>query len=223
MSVAPYSPVILTDLNLPWEKVLHLGVPVTLTAKQIVTITANTAVTGFYYIRKGRVRLSYIAPNGQEKVLFYLGKGTFFAENPVMVSSADCIFTCMDEVSAVFLKKKDVTSVQFARDYSDLLINWVESTCIKSGNFFNQLCNSGLFDSFGNVCRLLYSMSLHSPDPKRLVPQLSQQELASMLGIHRGSLHKALTRLKKENVIGEYSKRELRILDIDLLKYYAEA
>ncbi len=223
MPTAPYSPVVLTDLNLPWERVLHLGVPVTFVPRQVITVSAATASSGFYYIRKGRVRLSYIAPNGQEKVLFYLGKGTLFAEIPIMVISADCIFTCMDEVAAVLFKKKEVTSLQFAKEHPELMLNWIESSCIKSGNFFNQLCNSGLFDAFGNVCRLLYSMALHSPDPRRLVPQLSQQELASMLGIHRGSLHKALTRLKKENVIGDYSKRELRIYDLDLLKYYAEA
>ena len=222
MSNTPYSPVTLVGLNLPWEKVLHLGVPVTFAAKQIITAGGSGGSDSFYYIRKGRVRLSYIAPSGSEKVLFYLGKGTLFAEIPVMIMSADCIFTCMDEVAAVLLKKSAVTSKKFLEEYPELMLNWVESTSVKSGNFFNQLCNAGLFDSFQSVCRLLYSMAIHSANEQIVVPQLSQQELASLLGIHRGSLHKALTRLKTEKVIGDYSKHELKILDLQLLKHYAE-
>ncbi len=223
MPTAPFSPVILTELNLPWEQASHLGVPVSFAAKQIITVGGATAPDGFYYIRKGRVRLSYIVPNGQEKVLFYLGRGTLFAEIPVMVSSADCIFTCMEATSAVFFKKSLVTLPKFAAEHPELMLNWVESTGIKSANLFNQLCNAGLFDSFGNVCRLLYSMAIYSRDPQMVVPQLSQQELASMLGIHRGSLHKALTRLKKENIIGDYNKKELRIFNLAQLKHYADA
>ncbi len=207
-------PIILTDLNTPWERVLHLGVPVTFRPKQMISFD-NGDASGFFYVRKGRVRLSYISVCGQEKVLFYVGRGTFFHDIPALIAS-ECIFTCMEATSAVYFSKRLIT-LSFAREHPDLILNWVESTAKKSNNFFNQICGAGLFDSFANVCRALYSMALHNREGDRVVPHLTHQELASLLGIHRGSLHKALSRLKREGIINEYSRHRLEILDLEKL------
>ncbi len=217
-----YSPVVLMDLNLPWERILHLGIPVSFVSKQIFSVVGTNPGQGFYYVRKGRIRLSYITPNGQEKVLFYVGRGTLFNEIPTMSTIASCVFTCMEPVSAVFFKTSFVRSHQFIAQYPDIMLNWVEAVSEKNNIFFNQICNAGLYDSFGNVCRLLCRMFLHSQQNGKVVPQLSQQECASLLGIHRGSLHKALTRLKKEGIIGNYTRRSLEIIDADRLFQYAE-
>jgi CRP-like cAMP-binding protein len=76
------------------------------------------------------------------------------------------------------------------------------------------------FTAFGNLCRALYSMHLHQKKKDRIVPRLAQQELAAFLGVHRSSLHKAMTRLRAEGIIGAYSKSSLEIRDIDRLEGY---
>ncbi len=214
-----YRPVILINLNTAWEKMLHLGVPVSFVPRQIISAEVDGATQGFYYVRRGRVRLSYIASNGQEKVLFYVGKGTLFHDVPAIVKSTSCIFTCMDATSAVFFNKK-MLSHKFISEHPEIITNWVESIAEKSTNFFHQLCGFGLLDSFANVCRLLYSMALYNREGDKIVPYLSKQECAALLGIHRASLHKALTRLQKEEIIGKYSRHELEILDMDKLESY---
>ena len=220
MTDAPISPIILTNLNTPWKSVLHLGVPFSFAQKQIITFESGYESTGFYYVQRGRIRLSYITANGQEKVLLYIGKGTLFHDIPTVAPTVNCVFTCMEPTEATFFSRK-LINTKFAQQYPELMFNWVESTAIKSSNFFNQLCNSGLSDTFVNVCRLLYSMQVHHTEEGKIIPHLTQQELAAMLGIHRGSLHKALARLKTEGIIGEYSRRELVIHNSDQLRRYA--
>ena len=221
MRAAPLSPIILMNLNTPWERVLHLGRPVAFTPKQWICFDQDDDYLGFYYIREGRIRLSYISSTGHEKVLFYIGRGSLFHDVPAVVKS-DCVFTCMEPTSAVYFAKR-VISLAFAREYPDLMLNWVESTARKSSNFYNQLCGSGLFDAFTNVCRTLYSMVLYNRENDKVVPHLTSQELAALLGIHRGSLHKALARLREEGVIASYSRHELVVCDHKKLEAYALA
>lgn len=214
---SPISPIILTGLNSPWEAVQHLGVPAQFTASQVI---AQNDRSGFYYLKRGRVRLSYIAPNGQERVLFYLGRGTLFLDAPVLVQSL-CIFTCMEAGEAIFFKKS-LISESFVVQHPALMLNWVESVARKSSNFYKQLCGIGLHDTFVNVCRVLYSMVLYQKEQGKIVPYLTQLEVASLLGVHRGSLHKAFVRLRQEGVIGDYSRQILEVFDEERLRSYAE-
>ncbi len=220
MTAVPLAPIVLTNLNTPWEQVLHLGRPVRFRPRQLIAFSHDDENSGFYYVRKGRIRLSYVSVRGQEKVLFYVGKGTLFHDIPVLVES-DYIFTCMEPTFAVYFRKKLISAV-FAREYPEIMLNWVESTAHKSRNLFMQLCGSGLFDCFTNVCRALCSMVLHNNEQGRVIPQLTRQELAALLGIHRCSLHKSLARLYDEGIIGGYSRKELVVHDVERLQGYAQ-
>lgn len=216
-----FNPIILIDHNKPWEKIIHIGTPITFNVRSIVPANDSDAMdSGAYYIRKGRIRLSYIAENGMEKVLIYMGRGMLFNEIPMIHATHSAIFTCMEKVDAVFFPKKILTT-DFAKEYPDLMINMIRSISMKAVNFTYQLSGIGIFSSFINVCRTFYSMHLYNRHGNKVVPHLTQLELAAFLGIHRSSLHKAITRLKYEGVIEGYTRNELEILDLETLKDYA--
>lgn len=220
-----FMPIILTQINTPWEKVYSLGVPVSFPVRRILsgcTAGCSDAGTGMYYIKRGRVRLSNLNPNGQERVVLYMGKGVLFNEIPMLDFNPDYLFTCMEAVDAVFWPKKLITG-DFIREYPDLLLNLLESMGKKSRSFYCQLNSLRSFSSFANVCRTLYSMHLFNRVGERIVPELTQQELAALLGIHRSSLHKALTRLKDGGIIGSYHRKQLTIYDLPALYHYATA
>ena len=46
---------------------------------------------------------------------------------------------------------------------------------------------------------------------------MTQQELAALLGIHRTTLTRILCRLKALNIIEKYTKNDLHILDMEAL------
>lgn len=216
-----FAPIILTNLNTPWERVLALGTPLSFPAKKIIpTISSNTSQDGMYYITRGRVRLSHIAPNGSEKVLFHMGKGMLFNEIPMFIAVQNAIFTAVEPTKAYFWPRH-LLSLSFTKEYPDLINNLLQSLSTKAANFHIQLCAQGLFTSFVNVCRALYSMHLYQRKGETITPHLTQHELAAILGVHRSSLHKALTRLKDENIIASYNKKELVVTNLEALLYYA--
>lgn len=217
-----FQPTLLTDLNTPWEKILDQGTAIRFARKTIISARSfGESASGMYYIRKGRVRLSSIAANGQEKMMFYMGRGTFFNEIPMLQAESDCLFTCVEDTDAVFFPKKRITE-DFIRRNPDLMLNLMESMSRKSRSFYDQLSGLRAYDTFTNVCRIIYSMYLFNKDGGKIVPHLSQQEFAAFLGVHRSSLHKALHRLQGEGVIGRYGRKELELHDAQRLLAYAE-
>lgn len=215
-----FAPIIFFDLNKPWETVLSIGTPVSFPAKTIVTSAIfKSCSAGMYYIKKGCIRLSNIGYNGQTKVMLYLGRGNLFNEIPMLQHSYDFIFTTMEPTEAVYLPRQRITK-DFIRENPELFFNLLESLTKKTQSFYSQLCVTHSVGSFNNVCRLLYSMHLFNRERGIVVPRLTQLELAAFLGIHRSSLHKSLTRLKDEGIIGTYSKTSLDILSPEKLLSY---
>lgn len=219
-----FAPLILVNLNTPWQRVFPLGTQFCFPAKKVISTNPDDPLLdGMYYITRGRVRLSNISPNGSEKILFYLGEGTLFNEIPMLTSFQNSVFTAVEQTQVCFWTRKDLLSTSFTQKYPDLIGNLLQSLSLKATNFHNQLCSQGLFTSFINVCRALYSMHLYQRKDDRIIPYLTQHELAAILGIHRSSLHKALSRLKDEGIIESYSKKELKITDTEALLCYAES
>ena len=213
-----FFPIILTDLNSPWEKVLNLGTPRSFPAKSIITVSDHgMSEIGMYYIRSGRVRLSSLTFDGTERIVLYMGKGTLFNELPMLILSSDHMFTCMEKTETVFLRKKNINE-DFIKKNPELMLNLLISMGKKSKTFYSQFCNLRTLDTFSNVCHALYSMYLFNKINDLIVPRLTQQELASFLGVHRSSLHKALTRLKQEGIIGDYHRRKLIVFDEERLR-----
>lgn len=220
----PFYPLVMTNMNLPWESVVHLGTPVVFTAKSVIT-GRNSGVgkePGMYYIKRGRVRLSNVTIDGHEKMLLYMGEGTLFNEIPMLTASSDYMFTCVENTNAVFWTREQITA-SFIREYPDLLLNLMEAMGKKMQNFYVQLCGISSYGSFVNTCRILYSMYLFQRGKDGVVtPGISKQELSAFLGIHRSSLHKALARLQDEGIIGMYTRNYLEVSDAEALLKYAE-
>ncbi len=216
-----FLPIILIDLNKPWEKVLALGTPVSFPARAVISGRDHaSAATGMYFIRRGGVMLSNISAGGKERAHLYMGRGTLFNEIPMLQMTRNYVFTCMESTEAVFFPKK-LINTEFTRQYPELIMNMLDSLSRKLRILYVNLSGERIFSSFANVCRALYSMHLFNLVDGKIVPRLARQELAALLGIHRSSLHKALSRLRDEGVIGEYSKKELRIHDVATLLAYA--
>jgi CRP-like cAMP-binding protein len=218
-----FLPIILIDLNKPWENVLELGIVKSFQSRNIIVRQDMPfSSNGMYLVRRGIVKLSYISSSGKERTHFYIGQGSLFHEIPMMHATRNYAFTCMEPTETVFLPKHLLTP-DFMRQYPELVLNMFESSTIKCRILYTSLCGEHFFNSFANVCRVLYSMHLFNRVKGKgmVVPYLSQQELAAYLGMHRSSLHKALSRLRDEGVIGAYSKRELLIHHAETLMKYS--
>jgi CRP-like cAMP-binding protein len=212
-----FHPIVLQDLHAPWEQLLHTGYDISFSAGRVIAGSAgDDAAHRIFFIKQGRVSLSHISGNGEERILMYFGRRSMFAETAMQHDGMDCIFTCLDAVHAVYWPKT-ILNEDFAARHPELILNLLQSLSRKSRIFSGRLCELHAFDAFGLVSRALYSIYLHSNEKKKPVPNLTLLELAAYLGIHRSSLHMVMARLREEGIIGTYSKSGMEILDPDQL------
>jgi CRP-like cAMP-binding protein len=216
-----FHPIVLQDLNKPWEELLHTGYAVSFSAGSVIACAGRgVGENRIFFIKQGRVCLSHIAGNGEERILMYLGRRCMFAERPMQDDGMDCIFTCMENVAAVYWPRK-ILNGEFAARHPEQILNLLCSLRRKSRIFSGRLCELHAFDTLGLVSRALYSIYLHSDRATRPVPKLTQLELASYLGIHRSSLHIVMARLREEGILGAYRKSGMDVLKPEKLLAYA--
>lgn len=216
-----FMPVILSRLNAPWEKALPYGTPISFPTKSFIAgFGASERASGLYFIKRGRVCLSNLDASGRERVMLYMGRQMLFNEIPMFLCTTTYSFTCMEPTDTVFFPRKILTA-EFIKEYPELFLNLLESMSSKSQSFYSRLSSLRTRGAFANTCGALYSMHLHNRGGGGVVPVLSKQELAAYLGLHRSSLHKALSRLQSEKVIGEYRRSSLAVHSAEQLYDYA--
>ena len=221
-NTASFLPIILTELNRPWEKVINLGTTMAFPSKSVVAGGGGLFDgTGMFYIRKGLVRLSHVTQGGAEHILLYLAEGMLFNEIPMLHPGYPYLFTSLETLEAVYFPHT-IFTVDFCAAYPDLARNLIKSLGKKGSSLYALLASSRARHSFASACYALLRLFYFSSNSEGgMVPRLSQQELATFLGMHRSSLHLALVRLQQEGIIGRYHKKGCMIHNPDKLLMYA--
>ena len=221
-----------SDLNTPWEQVLHLASRRVFPKRHTIDVS-NTESPYFYYILSGTVRLAYVGANGEERTILYAGAGTLMNVPTIIAGDIkNTVVTCTERVEAAIFDAGLLTDRAFAAAHPDLLLNLIHSLCIHLVIHSQHLGDASLVGTMGHVCRVFQEMSqkyggrprcIASPSPEnpamrpRSSPDMTQQELAALLGIHRTTLTRILCRLKALNIIEKYTKNDLHILDMEAL------
>ena len=162
----------------------------------------GAATDGFFFVQKGKVRLSVVSETGKEATLAILGEGDFFGEGglagqPLRMSSAtamtDCIMrhiekkammdsmTLHPKLSAVFLKYLLKRNIRYQDDLVDQLFNSSEK----------------------RLARVLLLMAHFGKEgvSEMSVPRLSQETLAEMVGTTRSRVSFFMNRFRKHGFI----------------------
>ncbi len=153
---------------------------------------------GVYYIQKGGARLSVINAGGKEAVLAILGPGDFFGEGcmagqPISMGSA----TSIGVTSILFIEKKEMVRALHAEHaLSDLFISHVLTRNIRiEEDLIDQLFNS----SEKRLARALLLLARYGKDdqPHGVLPLISQETLAEMIGTTRSRVNFFMNKFRK--------------------------
>jgi CRP/FNR family transcriptional regulator, cyclic AMP receptor protein len=162
------------------------------------------------YIQSGGVKLSVLSKTGREAVVAMLGPGDFFGEGclagqPTRMGSATAITTSLIlRVS----KDKMVRLLHKQHTMSDRFITHMLARNIRiEEDLIDQLFNS----SEKRLARTLLLLARYGKQdkPSRVVPKISQETLAEMVGTTRSRVNFFLNKFKKLGFI-EYNG-ELKI------------
>lgn len=150
------------------------------------------------YIQKGGVRLSVINEAGKEAVVAVLGPGDFFGEGcmagqPIRIGTA----TAISATTALVIEKKEMIRVLHSEHaFSDRFITYVLSRNIRiEEDLVDQLFNS----SEKRLARTLLLLARYGKEdkPHGVLPKVSQEVLAEMVGTIRSRVNFFMNKFKK--------------------------
>lgn len=210
------------QMNRCWERVLHLATRVTHAPHSPLILTGQ-ALLDFYYIHSGRIRIMHGQKNGQERAIIYIGEGNIFNEATAIAGfdDPDCQFYCLSHVELYRFSGKLLQDSIFIRENPELISNLMLSLSRKVLTMHATISNSGGRSSHAHVARYLCSLvELHN-GALEFAPELTQDEMALFLGIHRATLVRSLQLLREKNIIACFRKHCIQILDIQELQNIA--
>jgi len=150
------------------------------------------------YIQKGGVRLSVVNETGNEAVVAILGPGDFFGEGclagqPIRIGSA----TAITATTALVIEKKEMIRVLHVEHaFSDRFITYILSRNIRvEEDLVDQLFNS----SEKRLARTLLLLARYGKEdkPQKMLPKISQEMLAEMVGTTRSRVNFFMNKFRK--------------------------
>ena len=155
-----------------------------------------------FYIHKGKIKLTVVSKQGKEAVVALLGAGDFFGEGclagqPVRMASA----ATMSECSIMRLEKPGVIHLLHQEPaFSELLLHHMLSRNIRiEEDLVDQLFNS----SEKRLARVLLLLANFGKEgkPELVIPKVSQETLAEIVGTTRSRVSFFMNRFRKRGFI----------------------
>lgn len=157
------------------------------------------------YLQKGAVRLSVLSKSGKEAIVGMLGPGDFLGEGAlagqrVRIGTATAVSTT---TALVVPKKQMVQLLHDQPDFSNRFIEFMLSRNIRiEEDLVDQLFNS----SEKRLARTLLLLARYgmADQPQGILPKLSQETLAEMIGTTRSRVNFFMNKFRKLGFI-EYN------------------
>jgi CRP/FNR family cyclic AMP-dependent transcriptional regulator len=155
-----------------------------------------------FYVQSGRVRLSVVSARGKEAVIGVVEPGGFFGEGclaaqPLRMSTASAI----QASSIIRVAKSTMVRVLHREpEFAELFITYLLSRNVRiEEDLVDQLFNS----AEKRLARILLLLAHFGKEsrPETVIPKVSQETLASMVGTTRSRVSHFMNRFRKMGFI----------------------
>src|ERR1039458_8295064 len=178
--------------------------------KKQTIFTQGDAADAVFYIQEGKVRLTVVSKIGKEATLGILGAGEFFGEGglagqPLRMGSA----TAMTDCELLQIDKKAMILALHEHTFSDLFVAYLLARNIRyEEDLVDQLFNS----SEKRLARILLLLAHFGKDgvPETVIPKISQESLADMIGTTRSRVSFFMNRFRKLGFV-DYGESGLQV------------
>jgi CRP-like cAMP-binding protein len=170
--------------------------------KKAAIFSQGEPADAVFYIQKGRVRLSVVSKNGREATIGMLGDANFFGEGSLAgqalrMGSAAALTDCK---LLRIEKKAMMDALHREHAFSDLFVAYLLGRNIRfEEDLVDQLFNS----SEKRLARVLLLLAHFGKEgsPETVVPKISQETLAEMVGTTRSRVSFFMNRFRKMGFI----------------------
>jgi CRP-like cAMP-binding protein len=174
------------------------GRQATLFPKKQTIFAQGDPADAVFYLRTGKVRLTVVSKEGKEATIGILGDGSFFGESSLAGQSFRMgSATAMTECAVLRIEKKAmVDALHREHTLSDLFVAHLLTRNIRyEEDLIDQLFNS----SEKRLARVLLMLAHFGKEgvPQSVIPKLSQETLAEMVGTSRSRVSFFMNRFRK--------------------------
>jgi len=167
-----------------------------------------------FYIQKGRTKLTVLSPQGKEATITLLGEGCITSDQPIRVASATAVTQC----SILKIDRKAMLHVLHRQNaFSDLFVSYVVGRYSQTqADLVDQLFNS----AEKRLARTLLLLARFGKEGRseNVIPKISQETLAEMVGTTRARVNFFMNRFRQLGLIDYNGGLEVHssLLDIVL-------
>jgi CRP/FNR family transcriptional regulator, cyclic AMP receptor protein len=165
-----------------------------------------------FYVEQGRVKISTVSEQGKEAILVFATSGDFIGERALIRSDASHVTTAtaITDCRLLRVRAEDIWRLlREKQDFSHLLVSFLLSRNNQlQESLADQLCDH----SEKRLAKILLSLAgmEQGETLKAVLPRVTHQTLAEMVGTTRPRISFFMNRFKKQRFI-EYKNRELLV------------
>ena len=164
-----------------------------------------------FYIQKGKVKLTVLSKTGKEATIGILNEGDFFGEGCLTGQAFRlCSATAMTDCSVMKIDKKSMNDVLHREHaFADMFVSYLLARNIRyEADLVDQLFNS----SEKRLARILLLLAQFGKEgkPETVIPKMSQETLAEMIGTTRSRVNFFMNRFREMGFV-DYSSEGLQV------------
>ena len=160
-----------------------------------------------FYIQKGKVKLSVLSRDGKEAIVGLLGRGDFLGEGclttqVVRMATATALTDCLLE------RLEKATMLSVLRDEEELSSLFISHLLARNFRIEEDLVDQLFNSSEKRLARVLLLLANFGKEgtPQEVIPNISQETLAKMVGTTRSRVSSFMNKFRKLGFI-EYNDR----------------
>ena len=181
-------------------------------AKKETIFSQGDSSDAVFYIQKGKVKLTVVSKIGKEATIGILNDGAFFGEGCLTGQALRlCSATAMTDCSVMKINKKSMIEVLHQEHaFSDLFVAYLLSRNIRyEEDLVDQLFNS----SEKRLARILLLLAHFGKEgqPETVIPKMSQESLAEMIGTTRSRVSFFMNRFRTLGFIDYDTENGLQV------------
>jgi CRP/FNR family transcriptional regulator, cyclic AMP receptor protein len=168
----------------------------------------GSAADSIYFLQKGRAKLTVVSKSGKEATITLLAPGDFVGEESLaaIVGLRMATATAITACTALKIDRDEMIRVMHDEHaFSDLFLSFLLARSMRSqADLVDQLFNS----SEKRLARILLLMAEYGKpgEPEMMIPKITQETLADMIGTTRSRVSFFMNRFRKMGFI-EYNGR----------------
>jgi len=178
--------------------------------KQTIFVQGDSS-DAVFYIQTGEVKLTVVSESGKEATIGILKEGDFFGEGcltgqPLRLCSATAITDC----SVMRIDKKSMMeALHREHAFSDMFVAYLLTRNIR----YEEDLVDQLFNSSEKRARILLLLAHFGKEgvPETLIPKISQETLAEMIGTTRSRVSFFMNRFRKLGFIDYHTGDDVQV------------